>query len=239
MDEKVCDDSHRGSRTWTSSWEPDAAAEAGKTVVVHYTGLAHRRERSSTRRWTAASRSRSRSGAGRVIKGWDEGVAGHGGRRQAEADHPAAARLRIAQGAGSVIPPNAELIFEVQLLEHREVTRAHRTARRPLGLTRARHRNTPGRVHVQPVSLYPDLHALRSRSGTPHRPPASPYTEPARRTVSDPRRVAARVAVPRHRCSPPTPLPVPLAVASRDPRWSPCWPSIRTYAAAGRKRHRT
>jgi FKBP-type peptidyl-prolyl cis-trans isomerase FkpA len=92
-----------------------AEARAGQMVKVHYTG------------WLTDGKKFDSSvdhgqpftfplGAGRVIKGWDEGVAGMkaGGKR----------RLVIppqlgygARGAGGVIPPNAELIFEVQLLE--------------------------------------------------------------------------------------------------------------------------
>jgi FKBP-type peptidyl-prolyl cis-trans isomerase len=91
------------------------AAEAGKTVVVHYTGWLT----DGTKFDSSVDRGQPFSfplGAGRVIKGWDEGVAGMavGGKR----------KLMIppqlgygSRGAGSVIPPNAELIFEVQLLE--------------------------------------------------------------------------------------------------------------------------
>jgi FKBP-type peptidyl-prolyl cis-trans isomerase FkpA len=91
-----------------------AEARAGQSVKVHYTGWLTNGSKfdSSVDRGQAFS---FPLGAGRVIKGWDEGVAGMkvGGRR----------RLTIppqlgygARGAGSVIPPDAELIFEVQLL---------------------------------------------------------------------------------------------------------------------------
>jgi FKBP-type peptidyl-prolyl cis-trans isomerase len=90
-------------------------AKAGNTVDVHYTGWL----KDGTKFDSSKDRGKPFSfslGAGRVIKGWDEGVAGmkEGGKR----------KLVIppelgygARGAGAAIPPNAELTFEVELLK--------------------------------------------------------------------------------------------------------------------------
>jgi FKBP-type peptidyl-prolyl cis-trans isomerase len=89
-------------------------AQKGKTVSVHYTGWLE----NGTKFDSSHDRRQPFSfplGAGHVIRGWDEGVAGMkvGGKR----------KLTIppdlgygARGAGGVIPPNATLIFEVELL---------------------------------------------------------------------------------------------------------------------------
>lgn len=89
-------------------------AKAGDVVAVHYTGwLADRTEFDSSRKRNEPLR--FRLGEGMVIKGWDEGVAGMkpGGKR----------RLLIPselgygkRGAGNVIPPDADLVFEVELI---------------------------------------------------------------------------------------------------------------------------
>ena len=94
-----------------------AAAKAGDQVSVHYTGWLT----DSVKFDSSLDRGQPFSfalGQRQVIAGWDEGVAGMqpGGRRQlvipSELGYGAA-------GAGGVIPPNATLIFEVELLEIR------------------------------------------------------------------------------------------------------------------------
>ena len=96
-----------------------AEAVAGKMVKVHYTGWLNEKGQKGRKFDSSVDRGDPfifPLGAGRVIKGWDEGVAGMkvGGKRTLMI--PAVLGYG-ARGAGSAIPPNADLIFDVELLE--------------------------------------------------------------------------------------------------------------------------
>ncbi|MBI4412227.1 MAG: FKBP-type peptidyl-prolyl cis-trans isomerase [Deltaproteobacteria bacterium] len=95
-----------------------AEAVSGKMVSVHYTGWLDVSGAKGAKFDSSLDRGQPFEfplGAGRVIKGWDEGVAGMkiGGKRTLIIP----ANLGYgAAGAGATIPPNATLIFEVELL---------------------------------------------------------------------------------------------------------------------------
>jgi FKBP-type peptidyl-prolyl cis-trans isomerase FkpA len=103
-----------GLQYWDIKKGTGAVATAGKEVSVQYTGwLTNGKEFDSS--LDSGDPIRFVLGTAQVIKGWDEGLAGMkvGGKRQ----------LKIppqlgygARGAGSAIPPNATLIFDVELV---------------------------------------------------------------------------------------------------------------------------
>src|ERR1700679_2414355 len=97
-----------------------AEAVSAQSVSVHYTGWLQQPDGQKGKKFdSSVDRGQPfgfRLGAGMVIRGWDEGVAGMkiGGKRTliipSELGYG-------ARGAGGVIPPNATLIFDVELLD--------------------------------------------------------------------------------------------------------------------------
>ncbi len=96
-------------------------ATSGNRVTVHYTGWLYD-DQAPDQRGEKFDSSLDRGepftfllGAGQVIRGWDDGVAGMkvGGKRVLLVP---AAQGYGRKGAGGVIPPNASLVFEVELL---------------------------------------------------------------------------------------------------------------------------
>lgn len=96
-----------------------ASPKTGQTCIMHYTGWLYENGKKGAKFDSSVDRGQPfafKIGVGQVIKGWDEGVASMkvGGKRT----------LIIppelgygARGAGGVIPPNATLIFDVELLD--------------------------------------------------------------------------------------------------------------------------
>ena len=92
-----------------------AEAAAGQDVEVHYVGVSWRTRKQFDASWDRGETFRFKLGAGQVIKGWDEGVAGMkvGGRRRLVLPPSHAYGKR---GAGGVIGPDETLVFVVDLL---------------------------------------------------------------------------------------------------------------------------
>ena len=96
-----------------------AAPTKGKTCVVHYTGWLNQKGKKGAKFDSSVDRGKPfvfGLGQGMVIKGWDEGVAGMKVGEKRTLYIPS--ELGYGErGAGASIPPNAELIFDVELLD--------------------------------------------------------------------------------------------------------------------------
>ena len=90
-------------------------ATSGSNVEVHYVGVSWRTRQQFDASWDRGDTFEFRLGAGQVIAGWDEGVAGMkvGGRRRLVLPPDKAYGKR---GAGGAIGPNETLVFVVDLL---------------------------------------------------------------------------------------------------------------------------
>ena len=96
-----------------------AEAQPGHNVTVHYTGWLYQDGEQGAKFDSSKDRDEPfifPLGAGMVIKGWDEGVQGMKVGGQRTLIIPAGLGYG-ARGAGGVIPPNATLIFDVELVE--------------------------------------------------------------------------------------------------------------------------
>ncbi len=94
-------------------------AQAGQRVQVHYTGWLNQGGKKGKKFDSSVDRGKPfvfGLGQGMVIRGWDEGVAGMKVGEKRTLYIPAALGYG-ARGAGGVIPPNADLIFDVELLD--------------------------------------------------------------------------------------------------------------------------
>jgi len=96
-----------------------ASPKAGQAVTVHYTGWLDNKGKPGTKFDSSVDRGQPFTfvlGIGQVIKGWDEGVADMKVGEKRRLTIPATLAYG-ARGAGGLIPPNATLIFDVELLD--------------------------------------------------------------------------------------------------------------------------
>lgn len=96
-----------------------AVAQSGQRVQVHYTGWLDQGGKKGKKFDSSVDRGKPfifGLGEGQVIRGWEEGVAGMKVGEKRTLFIPSALGYG-ARGAGGAIPPNADLIFDVELLD--------------------------------------------------------------------------------------------------------------------------